>query len=292
MDTAIKYNKKHISAKNRLITAVLYLTLTAVAVFLIFPYVFMVSRSLMTVADYSQVPVNFFPAKPSLEAYKNIFVDSHYFKYMLNTLIIVAVNLIAVPLSASLCAYGFTKIKYPGSNFVFSLVLATMMIPGALLQIPLFVFFSKLGWLGTLLPFTLPSFLGGGALYIFLLMQFMRGIPNELENAARIDGAGVLTRYARITMPLCIPVVLFIMVSVFGGLWSDFYGPLIYLKTNPASYTLALKIYIDTISVNVSSALANVRMAAGVFMSIPPAVLFLLYQRKLVDGVMVGAIKG
>ena len=118
----------------------------------------------------------------------------------------------------------------------------------------------------------------------------MRGVSNEIEEAAKIDGAGYLRRYFYIMIPLCLPILLYVVVGAFGSNWSDFYGPLVYLRDSN-SYTLAVAIYYDSITTNVAMESANVRKAAGVFISIPPALLFLLYQRKLVDGIQMGAVK-
>ncbi|MDR1092732.1 MAG: hypothetical protein LBL66_01125, partial [Clostridiales bacterium] len=142
--------------------AALYAAMAAVGIFLIFPYAFMASRSFMSVGDIRAYPVKFFPAEPTFDAYVKMFAQNNYLRYTLNTLTILAFNVAVMPLSASLCAYGFAKIKYPGSGLVFALVLATTMIPGTVVQIPLYVMFSNLGWLETALPLTIPNLFGGG----------------------------------------------------------------------------------------------------------------------------------
>jgi multiple sugar transport system permease protein len=199
--------------------------------------------------------------------------------------------MVAVPLSASLCAYGFTKLKFPGRDFVFSATLATIMIPGSVTQVPLYIMFSRLGWVNGPLCMTIPALFGGGAMTIFLFMQFMRSVPFEIENAAKIDGANVFQRYFNITMPLCKPIIIYTIIGTFSGGWSDFYGPLVYLKSRD-QFTLALVIYYDSINTNVAMEVANVRMAAGVFMSIPPILLFFFYQKNLIEGIQIGSLKG
>lgn len=271
--------------------ALIYLILSIVGVFLIFPYVFMVNRSFMTSRETMIFPIAFWPDSINLNSFVTLFKQDNYFIYLLNTLKIVVINVIAVPLSASLCAYSFARVKYKGKEVVFGLVMATMMIPGTITQIPLYVLFANLGWLETALPMTVPAFFGGGAVNIFLLRQFMRSVPYELENAAKIDGANMFTRYLKIMLPLCMPILLYVAVASFGACWSDFYGPLLYLKQR-SSYTLAIAIYYDSITSSSSLEKANLRMAAGVFMSLFPALLFLVYQRKLVDGIMIGGVKG
>ena len=269
---------------------IVYILLVIVAEFFFFPYVFMLNRSFMESWEIMSAEIKFFPSVWTVEAYIKMFSQQNYLLYTLNTLKVVVFNVIAVPLSASLCAYGFAKIKFRGRKIVFMLVLSTIMIPGAVTQVPLYVLFANLGWTESVLPLTIPAIFGGGAINIFLMMQFMRGISNEIEEAAKIDGAGYLRRYLYIMLPLCAPILLYVAVGAFGSNWSDFYGPLIYLRDSN-SYTLAVAIYYDSITTNVAMESANVRMAAGVFMSIPPALLFLLYQRKLVDGIQMGAVK-
>ncbi len=255
------------------------------------PYVFMVNRSFMHSREIMSGDIRFFPTVWTIGAYKKLFAQQNYFLYLFNTLKVVVFNVIVVPIASSLCAYGFAKIKFRGRKYVFMTVLSTIMIPGAITQVPLYVLFANLGWAESVLPLTIPALFGGGAINIFLMVQFMRSIPNVLEDAACIDGAGFFRRYLFIVLPLCWPILLYIAVGQFGSSWSDFYGPLVYLR-NSQSYTLAVAIYYDSITTNVAMESANVRMAAGVFMSLPPALLFLLYQRKLVDGIQVGAVKG
>ncbi len=289
---AAKRAPKHKLTPRKLAARILqYLVLALIALYLIFPYIFMLNRSFMYPADIMTLPVKFFPPKLTLDGWVKMFEQNNYLLYTFNTLKIVCFNMIAVPLSASVCAYGFTKIRFPGRDFVFSATLATIMIPGAVTQVPLYIMFSRLGWVNGALCMTIPALFGGGAVTIFLFMQFMRGISFELENAAKIDGANVFQRYALITMPLCWPIILYTVISTFSGGWSDFYGPLVYLKSRE-QYTLALVIYYDSINTNVAMEVANVRMAAGVFMSLPPLILFFLYQKNLIEGIQVGAIKG
>ena len=273
--------------------ALIYAGLSLVAVYLVFPYVFMLSRSFMSERYISNLPIKFFPNAEgfSLEGYRVLFVENNYFQYLFNTVKIMAINIVAVPIAASLCAYGFAKVRFSGNKIIFAMMMSTLMIPGTVTQVPLYVLFSDLGWTQDIRPLVIPALFGGGAINIFLLVQFMRNVPNELENAARIDGANMFQRYLFITIPLCGPILLYVAVNVFSGTWSDFYGPLIYLKSEDA-YTLAVAIYYDCVGPRADLNAINTQRAAGVFMSFLPAVVFLVYQRKLVDGIMIGAIKG
>ena len=282
----VKRNKTKI-AKN----AALYVVLALMSVYFIFPYFFMIFRSVMPSWEICMIPVRFFPSEITFEGYAKMFGQHNYVRYIWNTLKMIAFNIVAVPLSSSLCAYGFAKINFPFRKQIFAAVIATIMIPGAVTQVPLYVMFAKLGWTESVLPLTIPSLFGGGAMNIFLLIQFMKNVSNEIENAAKIDGANLFQRYMLIVIPLCKPIIIYIMVGVFSSGWSDFYGPLVYLKTRN-NYTLALAIYYDSLTTNVSLETANVRMAAGVFMSIPTVLIFLVYQKNLIEGIQIGAVKG
>ncbi len=159
-----------------------YALLVLLSVILMFPFFVMVMRSFMDTTDIYAARI--FPTHFTVEAYHAIFMENNYFRALLNTLIVVGFNVIAVPFSAALCAFGFSRQKWKGQGFVFGCVLSTLMIPGTVLQIPLYVFFNDLGWIGTLYPLTVPTIFGGGAINIFLIRQFMRGIPKALDEAS------------------------------------------------------------------------------------------------------------
>lgn len=174
---------------------------------------------------------------------------------------------------------------------MFAAMLGTMMLPSAVTQLPLYIIYSKLGFLNTILPFTIPNLFGGGAVYIFLIRQFMMGIPNELENAAKIDGANAFVRYSRIVVPLCKPVLIYVMVQVFLAYWGDYYGPLVYCTSATAPKTLALVLY-NFITDNSQGTKVNILMAGAVFMSVIPTILFGIFQKQLIEGVTMGSLKG
>ena len=268
------------------IKVIQYLVLTIIAIFLAFPFFLLITRSFMSEIDINAARI--WPSEFTLDNYVTIFSKNNYLLYTWNTLKVVGCNMVLVPVSASLCAYAFSRLQWKGREFFFSCVLSTIMIPGTVLQIPLYVMFFNFGWLGSLKPLIIPAMFGGGAINIFLLRQFMRGIPKEMDEAAIIDGANVFKRYLLI-LPLCSPILIYIVVGVFASGWNDFFGPLVYL-TQRETYTLAVVIYQDSLASDLSG--ANLKMAAGAFMALFPALLFVLYQRKLVDGIMVGAVKG
>lgn len=268
-----------------------YLLLTLVAFILCFPFFVLVLKAFMTTEESIAVPIVVFPAQLSLSGFKAAF-DNGFMNQLKNTLIIVVSNCVAIPLAASLCAYGFTKCKFVGRNFWFGVTLATMMLPSIVVQIPIFVMFINFGWLNTFYPMIIPSLFGGGAVNIFLIRQFIKSLPADLHDAAKIDGAGELRIYARIVMPLCMPVLLLIIVNTFIGNWNDFMGPLLYLRDEKV-YTLGIAIYHRFPMVtNNQMTNPNEQMAAGLLMTVPLAILFFLFQRQLIEGVALTGIKG
>lgn len=283
------------SGRKRIAPALWYILMVALAVVLIFPYFYMLMKSLMTPEELS-AGIKIFPDKPQFRNYVTLFTQANtgnnYFKATLNSLIIIGANMIIVPLSASIIAFSFAKLRWFGRNFMFAVMLGTMMLPGIVTQVPLYVVYSKIGWLNTFYPFIIPNLFGGGATHIFLIRQFMLGIPKEMDEAARLDGANAWKRYWSIVLPLCRSVLVYIMVTIFMSMWSDYYGPLMYMTSSKAPRTLAYVVFLSSMEENVGADTAHLRMAAGVFMTIIPLILFAVFQRELVEGINISGVKG
>ena len=284
-------NRKKARQKRAVKSIVSYCLMTLFVIFFLFPFFFMLFKSFMGNRESYSLPVRFLPSVFTLNAYQTV-LDAALLKYFANTVYVILFNIIAVPFSAALCAYGFAKVKFEGSEKVFGFVLATMMLPSIVIQIPLYVIFNALGWIGTLAPLTIPNLFGGGAINIFLIRQFMRAIPKDLENAAKIDGANVMQVFWYMMLPLCMAIITFIMVSTFLGVWNDFMGPLIYLQGNTEKYTLAIGIYYKFLGGLAQSNYPNQQMAVGILMIIPPSIVFFIFQKQLIEGVIVGSMKG
>ncbi len=289
----IMFNKKP-SAKKIAFTAAKYFFLVLFLLFFLFPFFVMLGRSFMTRFEViRELPERLWPEKIVFDGYKTLLADRAFpfGTYLKNTLIIVVLNMLGQAISAAICAFGFSKIKFPGRDTVFGIVLATMMLPGIAMQIPLYMIYYKLKWTNTLLPLVVPAWFGGGVVNIFLIKQYMRGIQNDMMEAARIDGANIVLIFVRIILPLCKPVVLLVMVNAFFGCWNDYSGALIFL-TNKDSYTLSLGLYFRFRGGLSGGVFINEMMAAGVIMSLPCAVVFFIFQRQLIDGVSMGSVKG
>lgn len=276
------------AARRRLWRIVTWLLLVAGALAMILPFLWMVSSSLKDQLSVFMYPPQWIPNPPQFGNYVDVFVVKPFHIYVRNTLYIVIMNEIAIIWAASFCAYGFSRLEFPGRQLWFSVVIGTMMLPSVILIVPTFVLFSRLGWIDSYLPFIVPAFFGGGAFNIFLLTQFFRSLPQELADAARIDGCGEVGIYARIIMPLAKPALATVAVFTFLNAWNDFIGPLLYLSTNE-KYTVAMGLALFR------GALLQTRwdllMAAAVIMTVPVLILFFFAQRYFIEGVVMTGLK-
>ena len=281
---------KKIVAKKRVFLAFKYFMLVILGVFFVFPFIYLFTSSLMTDEQILNT-TSIIPKVISFESYKTLFEHSELLVYVKNTLIVCVLNISGVCIMSSLTAFGLCKVKFKGQDFVFTLILATLLLPGTVTGVPLFTIYAKLNMTGTLLPLWVPIWFGGGATNIFLIRQFMRGIPKSYSEAAIIDGASSFTIYTSVVLPLVKPIIIYLAVTNFMGLWNDFQTPLMYVGDNPAKYTLSLALY-QEFAREGSSYFPNVQMALGVLMAIPCIVLFALFQKQLMEGVSAVGIKG
>jgi len=210
-----------------------------------------------------------------------------FWRYTATSVFLVLLNIIGNIFSCSLVAYSFARLNWPGSNFSFGLMLATMMIPPQVTMIPYFLIVKHLGWYNTLKPLWVVSFFGN-AFNIFLLRQFMKGIPRDLEDAARIDGCNFLQVYWYVIMPLVKPTLACIAIFTFLGVWNDFMGPLIYLS-DQRLYPLSLGLYAFNVQ---AGANYGMMMAGSLLMTLPVIVIFFFAQKYFIQGVTLTGLKG
>lgn len=266
-----------------------WLILAAIAVLFLIPLFWMLSTALKTAPDLRGT--HWLPQPVAWDNFIKVFSFGRWGTWALNTLIITGVGVIGMVFSCSLVAYSFARLRWPGRDLVFGLVLATMMIPGVVLWIPQFMVFARMPafgfqgsqvWVNTFLPLIVPPLLAGSSFNIFLFRQYMRGIPASLSESARIDGASDLQIYGRIILPLSKPVLATVAVLTFQGGWQDFMGPLIYLQSERL-YTLQLGLRQFEFAAGGSPAW-NWIMAASLVVMLPVIIIFLVFQRYFMDG--------
>ncbi len=263
------------------------LLLSFSALFL-FPFLWMLSTALKTPQEMFAAVMRLIPRDPQWGNFIRVFSAIPFLRYTLNTAIITFGTMAGVLLSSSLVAYSFARLRWPGRNLLFVVLLSTLMLPGQVILIPTFILFSNLGWLDSFAPLVVPAFFGGGAFNIFLLRQFYRTIPFDLTESARIDGCREIHIYARIILPLCKPILATIALFTFMGCWNDFFGPLIFL-TNPDLTTLALGLRAFQ---QQHTAQWDLMMAGALISALPTLVLFFSFQRYFVEGITLTGIKG
>lgn len=210
-----------------------------------------------------------------------------FLRYTLNTLLVFTGSTLGTLLSCSLVAFGFARLRFRRKELLFNILIITMLIPWQVTMIPTFLMFHKIGWYGTYLPLIVPSFFGS-AFNIFLIRQYMRTLPLELDEAARIDGCGYFQIYWNIILPLIVPVLAVVVVFQFLGVWGDLLGPLIYLDNN-SKFTVAIGLANFATRADPNN---NLLMAANLIMMIPPLLVFFFAQEKLIGGIASVGLKG
>jgi multiple sugar transport system permease protein len=261
--------------------------LILVAIAMVLPFAWLVSSSLKTQADVFQYPPVWVPNPPQFQNYVDALTYKPFGLYFRNTLIIVTLNVTAVVLTSSLCAYGFARLRFWGRDFWFGIVVATILLPNVILLVPQFIIFTQLGWVDTFLPLTVPLFFGGGAFNIFLLRQFFRTIPEELADAARIDGCSEFGIYWRIMLPLSRPALITVGIFTFLNSWNDLLNQIIYLRT-PDNFTLAVGLALFRSVMNTRWELL---MAASTATILPIIILFFIAQRYFIRGIVLTGMK-
>ncbi|KEZ50298.1 carbohydrate ABC transporter permease [Metabacillus indicus] len=261
--------------------------LIIMSVFFLVPFIWMLSTSLKDQTQIFTFPPEWLPSPLKWSNYADAIKYIPFFTYLKNTVVITVFSTIGAVITCPLVAYGFAKLKFKGSNVLFIITIAVMMIPGQVTMIPLFILFEKLGWVGSPLPLIVPVFFGV-PFYIFLLRQFFLGLPDTLMDAARIDGAGEFRIYWQIMLPLAKPAVLAVGLFQFMGSWTDFLGPLLYL-TDEASYTLSLGLQQFQSQRGTEWGLM---MAVSTLMTLPIILLFFFLQKTFIKGITFSGIKG
>ncbi len=269
---------------------VLYFLLTGATLIMSFPLFWMISSSLKTLEETNSPGIIWLPKSPSLAAYINIFQNTDFLRSYFNTIFYTALALTGTLLSIAIVAYAFSRIQWPGRNIVFFLMLATMMIPPQALLVPQYVFFNKIGWVGTFNPIIIPGFFAGGAAMVFLMRQSMAQIPKELDESAFVDGASHIQIFWEVVMPLVKAPLATVATFLFVGFWNSLLAPLMYLQTVNL-YTLP--VYVSTLyNINLTVQQWPTIMTAAVLTTVPLIVVFFFAQRFILEGVVVSGLKG
>lgn len=279
------------SAKNRARFAkfMAYLVLTVGGVFMLTPFFWLLSSSLKAPHQIYTFPPQWIPDPVHWENYVEVWQVVPVLRYIVNTLIVTLLSTVGAVLSSALAAYSFARLRFPGRDLMFGAILATVMLPFVVTMIPIYIMFTRLGWVGTFLPLIVPHWFGG-PITIFMLRQFFRTIPMELEDAARIDGASRPRIFLQIAVPLARPALVVVVVLALLFNWNDFIAPLIYLQKRDM-YTLALGLnalqYYEG-----GLDWTHYVMVLATIMVTPIIIVYFLAQRAFVEGIVLTGIKG
>ena len=274
----------------RIIGRVLTYTILIFAVVIcLFPFLWMVSTSFKETSEIYKMPPSFFPENPTVENFIEGWKGADFGLFFKNSLFVTVLATIGTVLSSSFVAYGFARFRSRTSGFLFTILLATLMLPTQVTLIPQYLMFNNLGMINTYFPLIIPSWLGGGAFNIFLFIQFFRSLPKELDEAAKIDGANSFQIFVKILLPAVKPVMLAVLVMALVFNWNDFFSPLIYLNDN-TKFTIAIGLQFF------KGSQGNIQMGQMLAMSLvallPVLAIFATCQKYFIQGIKMSGLKG
>ncbi|HEV7948232.1 MAG TPA: carbohydrate ABC transporter permease [Glaciihabitans sp.] len=285
-----KRSQKLLTAKNWKTIAWFVALLVLVAIVL-YPLLWMVLASFKPSSEING-NTTLLPAEPTIQNYVKVLQGIGgipVWTFFGNSLFLAIGSVIGVVASSSMAAYAFARVRFRGSNLFFGMMIATLLLPFHVLIIPQYIIFQRIGLVDTFVPLLIVKFLATDAFFVFLMVQFIRNLPKELDEAARIDGAGHPRVFMSITLPLIKPALITSAIFAFIWSWNDFLGPLLYLNsTDKYPLPLALRLYNDQTSVSDYGA----TIAISVLALVPVAIFFFVFQRFLVDGVATQGLKG
>ena len=273
--------------------ALLYLVLVGFGIIFAVPLLWLASSSLKLESMIYTYRLEFIPKPVDWHNFVEAVTDFPFWRSLWNTMRIVLIVMVGNLLTCSFTAYIFARIRFPGRDAIFLVVLGTMMIPYHVYLIPQYILFRNLGWLNSIKPLVVPSLFAQSAFFLFLLRQFLRGIPFDYDEAAMIDGCGRFGIYWRIILPQSLPVLGTMAILTFMGQWNDFLAPLIYLN-EPEKQTLAVALRTwEALSSQPNMRIEmTVIMAVSVLITIPPMLLFFFAQRHFIQGIVISGVKG
>ena len=273
----------------RVITTLLkYALLLFFGGFFVLPWVWMISTSLKNPDELAVYPIIWIPDPVRWDNYIEAFRRAEFSRFLGNTMLVAFPSVLGALVSNALVAYGFARIRWPGRDLLFGMVLATLILPGFVTFIPLYLIFKQLNWINSYLPLVVPTFFGN-PFFVFLLRQFFMSLPEELADAARVDGASEMRIFLQIILPLSRPALAVVALFQFIGSWNDYFGPLIYIN-DKALYTISLGIA----NMRASYGFSNFAwiMAATCMSVLPIILLFFFAQRTFIEGIALSGLKG
>lgn len=292
MATAVREEKiRKKSTSKRMANALSYFLLIGGSTLILIPFYWLIASSLKEVSDIFKPPAtwqDWLAYPPQWKNYPEALKFMNFLGCLRNTCIITFIAMFGQMMSASIVAYGFARMRFPGRDTLFIVLLATIMLPPQVTLIPIFKIFTSIGWYDTFYPLTVPAFFGGGVFFIFLLRQYYMTIPIEMDEAAKIDGAGTFGTFTKVILPQAKPALATVAIFSFMAHWNDFLGPLIYLS-DPAKRTLALALW----SFQGEHATDwHLLMAAATVVMLPLLTLFFCAQKYFIQGVVISGVKG
>ena len=280
-----------IRTKKKISRVLLHLFIIAVGLLMLYPLIWMVSASFKENTEIFQGS-NFWPKKLLLDNYIqgwNGVSEVTFGKFFANSFFIVIVAIVGNVLSCSMAAYAFARLDFTFKKVFFAIMLITLMLPFHVTVIPQYIMFNKLEWINTYLPLTVPKFLATDGFFVFLMVQFMRTIPKELEEAAKMDGCGQIKMYWYLIMPLSLPALITTMIFTFIWTWNDFFSQLLYLSDiQLQTVAVGLRMFVDAMGNSSWGAL----FAMSTLSLIPLFAVFIFFQKYLIEGITTGGVKG
>lgn len=289
MKGAASMHTKSQKTAQRVGRIITYIILIFAAVICLFPFLWMVSTSFKETSEIYKMPPDLLPTNPTVQNYIEGWKGADFGLFFKNSLFITIIATIGTVLSSAFVAYGFARFKARFSGLLFTILLATMMLPTQVTLIPQYLMYNKLGMVNTYFPLLIPSWLGGGAFNIFLFIQFFRTLPKELDEAAKIDGANSFQIFTKIMLPAVKPVMLAVLVMSLVYNWNDFFSPLIYLNDNK-KFTIAIGLQFF------KGSQGNVQIGQMMAMSLvallPVLIIFAVCQKYFIQGIKMSGLKG
>lgn len=282
--------KKTLSGKKPAVSSVIFKIITIIlAMIIVFPFLWLISTSLLTREEFYSAKQPFFSASPQWKRYVTVLIGKKFYKSIFNSVMLASVAVIQNIFVSSFVAYGLSRFRFKGRYAVFICMLSTMFLPAQVTSIPKFLFFKSLGWLYTYLPLIVPGFFGAATSILFI-MSFMRSVPKEMDEAAKLDGCNVFKIWAEILLPQLVPILCLVALNTFLGNWKNSYGPMVYLR-DPEMFTVPLTLLKFQTNDSLSEVGRLQLYAALVIAIVPIIILFTFLQNTMNKYVVVADLK-